>query len=86
MRGWTMRAIFSYEESAVNCIYGITDKVIKHASHLNRHNFRAVKDIGFLFSTLHNTPFLRVQMYFDLLYKHSADVARFDTQWGSRPP
>ena len=34
----------------------------------------------------HFIPFLYVQIYFSVLYKHGADVTRSDTSCGSKPP
>ena len=58
----------------------------KNALRLNRYNFRTVHDIDFLFSTLHGTPFLYVDLYFHVLHKIRADVMRPDYPWGSKLP
>ena len=53
---------------------------------LNRYNFRTVNAIDFLFSILHSTPFLYVDLYFPVLHKLRADVMRPDYPWGSKLP
>ena len=58
----------------------------KNALRLNRYNFRTVNAIDFLFSTLHSTPFLYVDLYFRVLHKLLADVMRPDYPWGSKLP
>ena len=58
----------------------------KNALRLNRYNFRTVNAIDFLFSTLHSTPFLYVDLYFRVLHKLRADVMRPDYPWGSKLP
>ena len=65
------------------CIY----KSYKTCVALELLYFRTVKAIGLLFSTLHTTPLLcAVKVYFGVLHKHSVDVTRSDTSWGSKPP
>ena len=56
----------------------------KNALRLNRYNFRNVKAIDFLFSTLHSTPFLYVDLYFRVLHKLLVDIMRPDYPWGSK--
>ena len=51
----------------------------KNALRLNRYNFRTLNAIDLLFSVLHNTPFLCVEIHFGVLHDHIADVTRFDT-------
>ena len=46
--------------------------------HLNRYNFRTVNAIDFIFSTLHKTPFLNVNLYLGNLYKLRVNVMRPD--------
>ena len=46
----------------------------KNALRLNRYSFRTVNAIDFLFSSLHNTPFLYVDLYFRVLHKLRVDV------------
>ena len=58
----------------------------KNALRLNRCNFRTVNAIDFLFSTLHSTPFLYVDLYFRVLHKLHTDVMRPDYPWGSKLP
>ena len=58
----------------------------KNALRLNRYNFRTVNAIDFLFSTLHSTPFLYVDLYFRVLHKLRAYVMRPDYPWGSKLP
>ena len=58
----------------------------KNAFRLNRYNFRTVNAIDFLFSTLHNTPFLYVNRYFGVLHELCVDVMRPDYPWGSKLP
>ena len=58
----------------------------KNALCLNRHNFRTVNVIDFLFSALHSTPFLYVDLYFRVLHQFHADVMRPDYPWGSKLP
>ena len=58
----------------------------KNALRLNRYNFRTVNAIDFLFSTLHSTPFLYVDLYFRVLHKLHANVMRPDYPWGSKLP
>ena len=58
----------------------------KNALRLNRYNFRNVNAIDFLFSALHSTPFLYVDLYFRVLHKLRADVMRPDYPWGSKLP
>ena len=58
----------------------------KNALRLNRYNFRTVNAIDFLFSTLHSTPFLYVDLYFRVLHKLRADAMRPDYPWGSKLP
>ena len=58
----------------------------KNALRLNRYNFRTVNAIDFLFSTLHSTPFLYVDLYFRVLHKLRADVMRPDYPWGLKLP
>ena len=69
-------------------IYGIVSAkrhiikiVYKNAFCLNRCNFRTVKAIDFLFSILHSTPFLYVDLYFRVLHELRADVMRPDYPW-----
>ena len=58
----------------------------KNALRLNRYNFRTVKAIDVLFSTLHSTPFPYVDLYFRVLHKLHAYVMRPDYPWGSKLP
>ena len=58
----------------------------KNALHLNRYNFRTINAIDFLFSTLHSTPFLYVDLYFRVLHKLRANVMRPDYPWGLKLP
>ena len=58
----------------------------KNVLRLNGYNFRTVNAIDFLFSTLHSTPFLYVDLYFRVLHKLHADVMRPDYPWGSKLP
>ena len=65
---------------------GIIKFVYKNALRLNRYNFRTVNAIDFLFSTLHSTPFLYVDLYLCVLHKLRADVMRPDYPWDSKQP
>ena len=58
----------------------------KNAIRLNRYTFRTVNAIDVLFSTLHSTPFLYVDLHFHVLHKFRADVMRPDYPWGSKLP
>ena len=52
----------------------------------NSYILITVKAFNFLFVTLHTASFLYGRIYFGVLYKHSANVTRSDTSWGSKPP
>ena len=58
-------------------------KFYKIALHLNRNDFRTIKAINFLFSTLHTTPFLNGKIHFGVLYLLCARIATSDTPPGS---
>ena len=53
---------------------------------LNHYNFRTVKAINFLLSTLHTASFLYGKIHFGVLYLLRASIATFDTPPGSNPP
>ena len=55
----------------------------KIALHLNRNNFRTIKAINFLFSTLHTTPFLYGKIHFGVLHLFRVRIAMSDTPPGS---
>ena len=61
----------------------ISIKSYKIALHLNRNNFRMIKAINFLFSTLHTTPFLYGRIHFGVLHLLCAKIATSDTPPGS---
>ena len=56
----------------------------KNESRLNRYNIRTVDTINFLLSTILTTSFLYLNLYIGDLYKHSANVTRSVTSWGSK--
>ena len=53
---------------------------------LNHYNFRTVKGINFLFSTLNTTSFLYGKIHLGVLHLLRASIASFDTPPGSNPP
>ena len=58
-------------------------KSYKIALHLNRNNFRTIKAINVLFSTLHTTPFLYGKIHFGVLHLLRARITTSDTPPGS---
>ena len=63
----------------------ISIKSYKIAMYLNRNNFRTVKAINFLLSTLHTTPFLYGIIHFGVMHLLRARIATSDTPPGSNP-
>ena len=64
----------------------IIKKHNKNAPRLKCYNFRTVNATVFLFSALHNTPFLYDKLHFGILNMLHASVAMSDTPWGSNSP
>ena len=57
-------------------------KCYKIALHFNHNNFRTVKAIDFLFSTLYTTPFFYGKVHFGVLHLLCVSIATFDTPPG----
>ena len=75
--------IYNWDSFYENGPSFIIIKSYKIALHLNRNNFRTIKAINFLFSTLHTTPFLYGKIHFGVLHLLRARIATSDTPPGS---
>ena len=84
-QGYYYRIIFGKvsEKRDLACIL---KKHNKNAPRLKCYNFRTVNATVFLFSALHNTPFLYDKIHFGILNVLHASVAMSDTPWGSNSP
>ena len=58
------------------------------ASYSNRYTciFHKVYATNILFSPLHTTPFLHIEINFGVLHKHGVDITMSNTSCGSNPP
>ena len=72
--------------AAFNCPSQIFTKCYKIALRLNHYNFRTVKAIDFLFSTLNIASFLYGKIHFGVLNFLRASIATSDTPPGSNTP